>query len=142
MRYPIKGRNTIFDLLSANNAGRNACQGRGDKIDLHFMQAFHDAGNVFEVIDTYTKSVLVPYEDGESLIPLFDGKAADKKNFFREMKQAQQYAVNLFSYEIQRLEAWGAVWRTESGVIALRKEYYSENFGVQLEEQQNDYCMV
>ena len=142
MCYPIKGRNTIFDLLSANNAGWNACQGRGDKIDLYFMQAFHDAGNMFEVIDTYTESVLVPYKDGDSLIPLFDGKTADKKVFFREMKQAQQYAVNLFSYEIQHLEAWGAVWRTESGVIALRKEYYSENFGVQLEEQQNDYCMV
>ena len=36
----------------------------------------------------------------------------------------------------------GAIWRTESGVIALREEYYSEAFGVQIEEQQNAYCMI
>ena len=50
--------------------------------------------------------------------------------------------VNLFSYEIKELSGLGAVWRTESGVMALREEYYNEAFGVQTEEQGNAYCMI
>ena len=50
--------------------------------------------------------------------------------------------VNLFSYEIKILDRLGAISRMESGVIALREEYYSEAFGVQFEEQANAYFMI
>ena len=84
----------------------------------------------------------MPYGAGKELLLAFDAKSEDKRLFYRNMKRAQQYMVNLFSYEIKRLSGMGAVWRTESGVIALREEYYDEAFGVQFEEQQNAYCMI
>ena len=58
------------------------------------------------------------------------------------MNAAQQHMVNLFSYELQKLAQLGGIWQTESGVMALREEYYNEAFGIQTEEQGNAYCMI
>ena len=66
----------------------------------------------------------------------------DKQRIGKKMNAAQQHMVNLFSYELQKLAKFGGIWRTESGVMALREEYYNEAFGVQTEEQGNAYCMI
>ncbi|WP_295164889.1 CRISPR-associated helicase Cas3' [Selenomonas sp. F0473] len=142
MRYPLHDGNTLLDLLSVNRAGVGVCNQRGDKLNTGFAHAFHDAGRAFEVIDSHAEAVLVPYGAGKELLLAFDAKSEDKRLFYRNMKRAQQYMVNLFSYEIKRFSGMGAVWRTESGVIALREEYYDKALGVQFEEQQNAYCMI
>lgn len=142
MGYPLHDGHTLLDLLSVNHAGVRVCKERGDEVHTGFAHAFHDAGRAFEVIDARAEAVLVSYGAGKELALAFDTKNEDKRLFYRDMKRAQQYMVNLFSYEIRRLSGMGAVRRTESGVIALREEYYSEAFGVQLEEQQNAYCMI
>ena len=142
MRYPLNTQNTIFDLLSANSAGVQARMGRGDRISSYFRQAFRDAGRAFIVIDSHTEAVLVPYAGGKDMIAALDDRIFDKKSIGKQMKAAQQYIVNLFSYEIKELAGLGAVWRTESGVMALREEYYNEAFGVQTEEQGNAYCLI
>ena len=142
MRYPLNTQNTIFDLLSANSVGVQARMGRGDRIDSYFRQAFRDAGRAFIVIDSHTEAVLVPYAGGKDMIAALDDRIFDKKSIGKQMKAAQQYIVNLFSYEIKELAGLGAVWRTESGVMALREEYYNEAFGVQTEEQGNTYCSI
>ena len=141
MGYPLHDGNTLLDLLSINDAGVRVCKERGDTVHTGFVHAFHDAGRAFEVIDSHAETVLVPYGAGKELALAFDTKT-EKRLFYKNMKRAQQYTVNLFSYEIKRLSGMGAVRRTESGVIALREEYYSEAFGVQFEEQQNAYCMI
>lgn len=142
MGYPLHDGHTLLDLLSVNHAGVGVCKERGDEVHTGFAHAFHDAGRAFEVIDAHAEAVLVSYGEGKELALAFDTKNEDKRLFYRDMKRAQQYMVNLFSYEIRRLSGMGAVRRTESGVIALREEYYSEAFGVQFEEQQNAYCMI
>ena len=142
MRFPMKSRNTIFDLLSANEAGFQKADERGEAPDLCYMQAFRDAGRAFEVIDSHTEAVLVPYGDGKELIVEFNDIQFDKQQIGKKMNAAQQHMVNLFSYEIQKLAQLGGIWRTESGVMALREEYYNEAFGVQTEEQSNMYCMI
>jgi CRISPR-associated helicase cas3 len=142
MRYPMKSTNTLFDLLSANEAGLQEAEEKGAEPDLWFTQAFRDAGSAFAVIDSHTEAVLVPYADGKDMIVTLDDRAFDRKSVSRQMKAAQQYMVNLFSYELKKLAGLGAVWRTESGVMALREEYYNEAFGVQTEEQGNTYCSI
>ena len=142
MRFPMKSRNTIFDLLSANEAGFQKADERGEAPELCYMQAFRDAGRAFEVIDSHTEAVLVPYGDGKELIVEFNDIQFDKQQIGKKMNAAQQHMVNLFSYEIQKLAQLGGIWRTESGVMALREEYYNEAFGVQTEEQSNMYCMI
>ena len=142
MRYPMKSTNTLFDLLSCNEAGLQEAAEKGAEPDLWFTQAFRDAGNAFAVIDAHTEAVLVPYADGKDMIVALDGRAFDRKSVSRQMKAAQQYMVNILSYELKKLAGLGAVWRTESGVMALREEYYNDAFGVQTEEQSNTYCMI
>ena len=142
MRFPMKSCNTIFDLLSANEAGFQKADERGESPELCYMQAFRDAGRAFEVIDSHTEAVLVPYGDGKELIVEFNDIQFDKQQIGKKMNVAQQHMVNLFSYELQKLAQLSGIWRTESGVMALREEYYNEAFGVQTEEQSNMYCMI
>lgn len=140
LRYPLDKRYTLFDLLSANGAGQQVREERGEP-GFWFMQAFRDAGQAFEVIDSYTESVLVPYAEGKDLMAAFDKKVVDKKLFYQAARRAQQYMVNLFRYEMETLEAQGAVRQTESGVFVLHEPYYREDFGVQL-EQETTYYMI
>ena len=74
LRYPIEKRYTLFDLLSANYAAQQTREESGEPADFWFMQAFDDAGKAFEVIDSYTESVLVPYAAGKDLIAAFDSR--------------------------------------------------------------------
>ena len=142
LRYPMASKNTIFDLLSSNEAGLQQAHEHEDDPALWFTHAFRDAGSAFEVIDSYTESVLVPYAGGKEMIVEFNDKQFDKKMIGRRMRAAQQYMVSLFSYEVKRLSSLDALWQTESGVLSLREEYYDEAFGVQLNEQRNTCCMI
>ena len=142
MRFPMKNTNTIFDLLSRNDAGFQRAEENGDDPNLWFSHAFRDAGYAFEVIDSHTESVLVPYADGKSMILAFNDRYFDRKKIGEQMRTAQQYMVNLFSYELKKLSSLGALRQTESGVMALREEYYNDTFGVQMEEQSNECCMI
>jgi len=142
MRFPMKNTNTIFDLLSRNDAGFQRAEENGDDPNLWFSHAFRDAGYAFEVIDSHTESVLVPYAAGKSMILAFNDRYFDRKKIGDQMRTAQQYMVNLFSYELKKLSSLGALRQTESGVMALREEYYNDTFGVQMEEQSNECCMI
>ena len=142
MRFPMKNTNTIFDLLSRNDAGFQRAEENGDDPNLWFSHAFRDAGYAFEVIDSHTESVLVPYVGGKSMILAFNDRYFDRKKIGEQMRTAQQYMVNLFSYELKNLSSLGALYQTESGVMALREEYYNDTFGVQMEEQSNECCMI
>ena len=142
MRFPMKTTNTIFDLLSRNDAGFQRAEENGDDPNLWFSHAFRDAGYAFEVIDSHTESVLVPYAGGKSMILAFNDRYFDRKKIGEQMRTAQQYMVNLFSYELKKLSSLGALRQTESGVMALREEYYNDTFGVQMEEQSNECCMI
>ena len=94
------------------------------------------------MIDSHTEPVLVPYAGGKELIVEFNDIQFDKQRISKKMNAVQQYMVNLFSYELQKLVLLGGIWRTESGVMALREEYYNDAFGVQVEEKSNTYCMI
>ena len=142
MRFPMKNTNTIFDLLSRNDAGFQRAEENGDDPNLWFSHAFRDAGYAFEVIDSHTESVLVPYAGGKPTILAFNDRYFDRKKIGEQMRTAQQYMVNLFSYELKKLSSLGALRQTESGVMALREEYYNDTFGVQMEEQSNECCMI
>ena len=141
LRYPIEKQYTLFDLLSANYVAQQTREESGEPADFWFMQAFYDAGKAFEVIDSYTESVLVPYAAGKELIAAFDRREVDKKHFCQDMRRAQQYMVNLFRQELENLKAQGAIWQTESGVFALHEGYYREDFGVQLEQESTYYML-
>ena len=137
--------NTIFDLLSENQAGIHACWEHGDESTLTQLcgaQAFRDAGQAFYVIAAGTQGVLVPYGKGVDYIEFFNKGAGFLPLMKKKLREAQQYMVNVFSYEMNRLREWGAISLTEQGIPALRKEYYDVNYGIKQEEQANDFIIL
>ena len=58
------------------------------------------------------------------------------------MRQAQAYTINVFSWELNKLEENGAIWKTQAGIFALKEEYYDENIGIHFDIQKNDFCFI
>ncbi len=96
-------------------------------------QSFATASALFQVIDAPTQAVLVPFKQGAELIgELYSTALYSRK---RELLQsAQRYAVNLFPGPLKKLNQKEAVDDIQqSGILALKNAYYSDEFGVTTE---------
>ncbi|NOT13188.1 MAG: CRISPR-associated helicase Cas3' [Methylococcaceae bacterium] len=136
MAYPLTatevGRDdTLLNLLSDNkfNTGANT--------PLHLKQSFMTAGNAFKAIDAPTQSLIVPYQQGKQLITELCGiaKEFDAAGYYRCLKQAQKYSVNVFPNVWKKLREQKAVFEIhpDEGVYYLDERYYSEAFGLSTE---------
>jgi CRISPR-associated endonuclease/helicase Cas3 len=122
---------TLFNLLSTNTLSIEAYK-RTHKVApaMAFMQAFHTAAKEFQVIDSPTRGVVVPYKEGDEIIKDLCG-APELEKQYKLLKRAQRYSVNLFQHEFDKLYKTGAIHEAQegAGVYYLNKEYYSEDFG-------------
>lgn len=138
LRYPLPG-NTDQDLL--NLLSLNA--GWVDKkkhSHLKFCgQAFKKAGGYFEVIDSRTSAVIVPYNaEAEKLIA--DLCSEQNPNRAAELlRQAQKYCVNVYAGTKSQLEQEAAIAEISCGkredctVKILQKPFYDKDFGLTTE---------
>ena len=127
LRFPLKKENgTIYDLLSSNNLGYMMREERGDSLDLFFPQAFSDAGKEFSVIDSVTQPVLVPYQEGISLIEEWDSREMTAREIYEMLRKSQNFCVNLFEREYKTLQKNGAIFITKNGIPALKESFYDE----------------
>ena len=126
---------SVYDLLSLNKEGSSAFSSRnGCKSKLMLKQAFKTAGKNFKVIDQNTTGAIVPYGDGEGLITLINGQCSlgELKQY---LKKSQQFSVNIFETDKRKLEQMGGlIGLKDNEIIALRKEFYTEDAGVTFEE--------
>ncbi len=127
--YP-EWKTNLVTMLSSNRDCANKGKTPPKELSKRLRQSFRTAGRAFQVIDQRTKSVLVPYGRGTELIQ----KLADSHTMQEEiacLKEAQQYSVNLFDQVFDRLAREGALLSLgETGVVALRAEYYDAAAGV------------
>jgi CRISPR-associated endonuclease/helicase Cas3 len=122
---------TLTDLLTYNQVGRNAYKGRCKSEPPYYLpQAFSTAGDLFQVIDSDTTSVIVPYGEGENIIEELH-RVTYPPAIFKLTRKAQQFSVNLFAYEREQL-ATGVYQINETGIFALDKPCYSADYGVTL----------
>lgn len=128
MDYYIENLKTsIFKLLSMGFDNGN------NKYALR--QAFATAGKEFDVIDSETFSVIVPYGEGRDIITKLCGYGS-KSQFDcgykkRLVNQAKRYSVSLFKYQFERLRGIGAINEiVNSGIYALDANYYDDALGV------------
>ena len=131
----------MYDLLSANNEGGSAFNSRnGCKSELMLTQGFKTAGNEFQVIDQNTTGLIVPYGEGEEIITLINGQCSlgELKQYLRK---AQQFSVNIFETDKRKLEQMGGlIGLKDNAIIALRKEFYTEDAGVTFENAPMEFC--
>ena len=143
MDYPFSDKDhapeqTLLNLLSQNSLNPNADQEkRQGKLPL-MRQSFMEAGKLFKAIDAPTKAVIVKHRRGSELVAELCrlAKEFEPSDYFKALKEAQQYSVNLFPNTWEKLLKANAVHETQpgEGIYYLDETYYHEEFGVATEK--------
>jgi len=140
MDYPVPAGtlghdDTLLSLLSVNpNATEEFRRCHGAYPNLYLRHSFMAAAKMFKSIDAPTRGVIVPYaEEGKALINELCATFAIEKQFGL-LRRAQQYTVNVFPHELQRLREASAVQEVQEGtdILYLDTRYYSHEFGLSL----------
>lgn len=144
MDYPVGSKvlghdDTLLNLLAGNtNAAEEfrRCQNKDNKpYNLYLRQSFMAAAKAFKSIDAPTRGVIVPYGSaGKKLIGELCG-AFEVEKQFKLLRRAQQYTVNVFPHQLEKLQKENALHEIQDGIDILYladARYYNENFGLSL----------
>ncbi len=130
LSYPVEDggvSTTLFELLSLNE---HRWKIRKDNRLIFCSQAFKTAGVFFNVIDSDTVGIIVPYDEtAEKLIAELNGSLEPDK-VTALLRKAQKYTVNLYVDSLKRGETERGVYTLNAGVLALKKEFYSHKCGI------------
>lgn len=138
LRYPLSETTDqdLINLLSLNQHRIN----RNKKPHLKFCgQAFKKAGRFFEVIDSDTKPVIVPYDADAKKIIADLGSEQNLREIVKLLRKAQKYSVNIYSGTQRKLESEAAIYDMRCGnndkciVTILNEEFYNNDFGITTE---------
>ena len=124
-------KTSIFDLLSNNE--KFADENCEEAENYGLRQAFKIAGQNFDVFDSFTFSVIVPYEDGKELIAdLCSEKAQKDLNFKIELvEKIKEYSVSVYNWQKEKLIKDGAVFSVlDNSILVLREDFYDKNLGL------------
>ncbi|OJG92130.1 CRISPR-associated helicase cas3 [Enterococcus silesiacus] len=137
LNYPVK--RTSLNLFSLLGEGANALEHykrtHGSAPLLAFRSSPKTVGKYFQVIDSPTTSVLVPYKKGNDLIADLNGELRPEE-YAPTLKKAQQYMVNVFQHELMELQKTGSIYPLLNGdILALTSNAYDLKFGIDLEAE-------
>lgn len=147
MDYPVTAQmvgrdDTLLNLLSVNSMAVNEFGlNHGAAPNIYFRQSFMSAARAFKVIDAAIRGIIVPYgKSGKELINDLCA-AFEVEKQFKLLRRAQQYTVNVFSQDLEKLQKAGAVHEIQRGVDILYlsdARYYNQAFGL---SQTPEGCM-
>lgn len=104
----------------------------GKPVPLFLVNSYKTAADHFEVIDNVTTSVLVPYEEGKDLIATLSGEE-NIDDITKLLRTGQQYSVNVFQYELDKLsENQALISYFDGKLLAIKESAYSNEYGVNL----------
>lgn len=138
LRYPLKDKSTdkdLINLLSLNNERIK----QSNRELLFCGQAFKKAGGLFEVIDSDTKAVIVPYNEDAKEIIIALGSETNPKEIVRLLRKSQKYSVNIYSGTEQKLNEQSALHDIKCGnndnciVTILDSRFHNSEFGITLD---------
>ena len=139
MDYPVSAQtvgrdDTLLNLLSINSLAMDEYGRNSDSApNIYLRQSFMSAARAFKVIDVPTRGIIVPYGmAGQELInDLCSAFEVEKQ--FKLLRRAQQYTVNVFPQDLEKLQNAGAVHEIQKGVDILYlsdARYYNQAFGL------------
>lgn len=137
MSYPVSAQtlghdDTLLNLLSMNTMASEEYGRRHKQMPpIYLRQSFMTAAKAFKAIDAPTQGVIVPYGEGRELINDLSA-AYEVEKQYDLLRRAQQFTVNVFSYELEKLQDAGAVHPVQEGtqILHLDPRYYSAEFGL------------
>lgn len=130
--YPVPSKSLeLFPLLGKNqNSIIHYREIYGKAPEVLLRSSSKTIGKYFEVIGSPTKTVVVPYGEGEELIASLNGELRPDE-LGPLLRKIQQFSVNLFQYELEALQKNGGIYPLYNGeILALNPNAYSEKFGV------------
>lgn len=137
LRYPLS---EVMDKDLINLLSLNIERVKNKFPHLTFCgQAFKKAGRLFEVIDSDTKAVIVPYNDEAKEIIKALGSEKNQKDVVKLLRQAQKYSVNIYSGTQRKLQSEAALYDMQCGnsdeciLTVLKDEFYNNDFGITTE---------
>ncbi|QUL56059.1 CRISPR-associated helicase Cas3' [Paenibacillus tritici] len=137
LNYPIpKLQLEMTELLSSDRANNTYHQEyRGEQkvsLPLFLHNSYKTAAEHFHVIDSHTTSVIVPFGKGKEIIADLNGQHSIQ-DLSRLLREAQQYTINIFSFEKEALSKNnGIVCYLDGKVFALKEGTYSSEYGLDL----------
>ena len=137
---------SLYHLLADNPRYADANCKQGQRYFLR--QAFRLAGGLFQVFDEDTGALLVPYGRGRELQNTLRNAAQvygqkDWAVIRGCIDEAKGYCVSVYRYQLERLEALGAVTSLfDGGVLLLSDGFYNERTGFSLEAGTRDFQEV
>ncbi len=129
--YKTKNGN-LFELLSSNTAYRT---GMKDEKPHFLKQAFLEAGKEFTVYDKNTQDVIVPYSaDAKNLIcELCSSRIKYDLSYAKKLiKNAKPYTIQLFTYQIEKLQNQGMI-HVEEYFMHLESQCYKSETGLEID---------
>lgn len=131
--YPLKDGNSLYNLLSENRKYLKVK--KLDEMQFFINQAFSQAGKYFEVFDSKTIDVIVPWGLGKEIInELLSARAQHDIGYLKELlNKAKPYTVSLYSYQKKKLEEQNALLPLAGeNVIGLCESFYNSLTGLQI----------
>ena len=136
--YPVRGDN-LLDMLSLDKERYSIC---GNKALMFCGQAFRTAGGLFDVIDSNTQGVIVPYNgEAEEIITELNGECSPDKAVSL-LRKAQKYTVNVYSSTLKRLEEEKGLIQLECGALAADKRYYNAEHGLSADAEERETLIL
>lgn len=136
--YNVAALNTMMtDLLFAGYGDNRYYQdyrhNKKQSPPLFLVNSYRTAAEHFYVIEDKTNSVITPYEEGLNIITKLNG-AERIEDFSKLMREAQQYTINIFPHEKQKLiDSGGLEYCLDGKLLVLKDGAYNEKYGVDLE---------
>ncbi|MFS0646984.1 CRISPR-associated helicase Cas3' [Siminovitchia sp. 179-K 8D1 HS] len=138
LNYYVKklGQN-MTDLLMQKRKDNAYCIAytlrKKNGVPLFLVNSYGSAAEHFQVIDQPTTSVIVPYKGGKEVIADLNGSQT-LESLGSCFKKAQQYTVNIYTYEKDQLIKNGNIKAAFDGkMLMLTEGAYSEEYGIDIE---------
>lgn len=133
LSYPYPPESTtLLSLLSLNKEWYDMMPPKA--CSPYCVQAFKTAGNAFQVIDSNTVDVIVPYNDeAKQLIKELDTEHTPEA-LRKLLRKAQKYTVGIYQGTNRKLAENHAICILQSGVLALDAAFYHSALGVIAED--------
>src|SRR5699024_2454447 len=140
LNYQIKGMNqTMVQLLEANrqeNEFLSQYRNRNKNKEIPLLvinNSYRTAARHFEVINSPTTSIIVPYDEGEEIIAELNGDP-DVDNLSDLLRKSQRYSINVYPYQLDMLiENQSLTTLLDDQVYALKEGAYDLEYGLNIE---------
>lgn len=132
---------SLYSLLSGNENGSLLNRQVNDRY--YLSQAFKTAGELFDVFDNQSETILVPWKGGADLIDRLT-EACEKKDDLQIsalLKRAKEYSVSVYQYQLEKLKDRGLIIGLLDSAVQIASSFcYDDLLGLVL--PQSDYLEV